>query len=216
MQLVLFNFQCPAVHASGSYTVTVPPKDEECFFVSYPKGSSSTLYGDYDLMDINDETGDVVSPKPLMVVVMDIETERILYRSRRYKKEGTIRVKLTDGQKVQLCIQNGIEDGGRTPSDDYSRTVGFTFMFEPANDVLEMHTMNSRLIKETRDVYRELRSLENHHEYMRSREGIHRQVIEKTFSTLLFWTLLEALTLVGVMVGQIMYIKRFLEMRRYI
>jgi hypothetical protein len=204
------------VHAA--YITAIPPKDEECFFIPAPPGGSgATLYGNFDLLD------DGIAPDPLSVVVIDAKEAQILYRSRRRSKEGIFKVELKPDQKVNLCLQNGIvtAGGGRKSvpertHDGLDRTVGFQFSVEPKNEAKELKSQNEKLIEASRDLTREIKNLYNHHEYMRTREAKHREVVEKTFSQLMYWIILEGVTVMLIAAGQIMYFRRFLERRRYI
>jgi len=202
----------------GAYITSIPPKDEECFFIPAPPGSQgATLFGNYDLLDDN------VSPEPLSVVVIDQKEEHVLYRSRRRSKEGIFKVTLKPDQQVNLCLQNGIITAGRgrkAPSerahDGLDRTVGFQFSVEPKDETKELKTQSQKIAQAAKDLTREIKNLYNHHEYMRTREAKHREVVEQTFSQLMYWVLLEGITVILIAGGQIMYFRRFLERRRYI
>jgi emp24/gp25L/p24 family/GOLD len=206
---------CLPAHAS--YVVVVPPKDEACFDIITPLGKAGTLYGNFDHLD------DELSSDPLSVVVLDDTEQHVLYRSRRRASEGNFKFKLKPDQKVNFCIQNGIATAGRgrksvTPDrrhDGKDRTVGFSYSFEVTNEALELKTQNAKLIQTAMDLTRELGNFYNHHEYMRTREAKHREVVEKTFSQLMMWVILEGVTVILIAGGQILYFRRFLERRRY-
>lgn len=80
--------------------------------------------------------------------------------------------------------------------DGLDRTVGFQFSVEPNNEAKELLSQNERIIQATQDLTREITNLKNHHEFMRTREAKHREVVEQTFSQLMFWMILEAFTVV--------------------
>jgi hypothetical protein len=50
---------------------------------------------------------------------------------------------------------------------------------------------------------------------MRSREINHRNMAEKTFTDTLTWTLVELTALCIIAVTQVLYIRRYLEKKRY-
>jgi hypothetical protein len=203
---------CPT---EASYVVSVPAKDEACFDLTSP-GQSGVLYGNFDHLD------DELSSDPVSVVVIDSQQQHVLYRSKRRSSEGEFKIDIKQDQKVTLCIQNGIVTAGRgrkTPSershDGQDRTIGFTFSVEPKNEVQELSTKNDKILQTASDLTRELRNLYNHHEYMRTREGKHRELVEMTFSQLMMWVILEGVTVIMIAGGQILYFRRFLERRRY-
>ena len=205
--------------AQAAYITSVAPKDEECFYIPAPLDNTrgGTLHGNFDLLD------DGVSPDPLSVVVLDIQDENVLFRSRRRAREGIFKINLKPEQWVNLCIQNGIVTAGRgrkTTSerkhDGLDRTVGFEYSVEPKDENQELITQSDRITKASRDLAREIRNLYNHHTYMRTREAKHREVVEQTFSQLMVWIILEVCAVILIAAGQIMYFRRFLERRRYI
>jgi hypothetical protein len=87
--------------------------------------------------------------------------------------------------------------------------------YKPRDLSLEVATQNSKLIKAATMLNREPGTLMSRHEYMRSREGRHRELVEQIFSQLLVWAFLESVADIAVAAGQIMYFRRFLETRRY-
>jgi hypothetical protein len=210
----LLSFTTHTVDAA--YVASVPAKDEECYYIRPPPGRPATLYGNYDHLD-DDLSSDTVS-----VVVVDYEEEHVLYRSRRRVSEGHFKVKLKADQKVALCLQNGLVTAGRgrtSPSDRLhdgkARTIGFSFHLDVKDEAQELKEQNSRLVDVASELTRQLGNLINHHEYMRTREAKHRELVEMTFSHLLVWVIVEALAVVVIAGGQIMYLRRFLEKRRY-
>lgn len=214
-------------YCNAAYIVNVPAKDEECFFVTSPK-LAGTFYGNYELID--DGSGDAADYSPSLprsadavsLAILDAKTSRILYRSRRGSNEGNFKIEATPGQKLSLCVQNGIFHAGRRKPgqtrehDGKERTVGLQFSFEEKNPHLELHSQNGKLVSASRNLIRELSRLRDHYGYMKAREAKHRETVEGTFSKLMNWTLLQGTVVVLVAVGQIMYFRRFLEQRRYI
>jgi emp24/gp25L/p24 family/GOLD len=202
----LLLFSTLLTYAQSAYTISIPAKDEECYFIATPAGSSrgAVLYGNFDLLDDN------VSPEPLSVVVLDYEEEHVLFRSRRRVKEGIFQVNLKPDQKVNLCLQNGIVTAGRgrkAPTerkhDGLARTVGFQFTVEPKNEAQEIMSQTDRIISSSRDLTREISNLKNHHEFMRTREAKHREVVEQTFSQLMMWLLWEVVAVVSIAGAQV-------------
>jgi len=211
---------CILIHfahiVDAAYVVSIPAKDEECFVIGSTGAAGAVLTGNYDHLD------DSLSSEPLSVVIIDAKEEHVLFRSRRRATEGSFRVNLKADQKVNLCLQNGLVTAGRgrtTPSarshDGKPRTIGFGYTVEAKDENQEVHTQNNRNLAAAADLSRSLSNLINHHQYMRNREGQHREIVEKTFAQLMWWVILEALFVVGIAGAQILYFRNFLEKRRY-
>mmetsp|Transcript_34675 Transcript_34675/g.81778 ORF Transcript_34675/g.81778 Transcript_34675/m.81778 type:complete len:237 (+) Transcript_34675:221-931(+) len=201
---------------NAAYIVSVPAKDEQCYIVASPGAAGGTLVGNFDHLDDN------LNSEPLSVVILDAKEDHVLFRSRRRASEGNFRVNLKPDQKVSICLQNGLVTAGRgrkVPSarshDMQTRAVGFEYSVEVKDENTEIHTQHDRNIKAAEELHRSLLNLINHHVYMRAREGVHREVVETTFGNLMWWVILEAVFVIGIAVGQIMYFRNFLERRRY-
>ena len=209
---VLFTQQLFAV--DGALVTSIDWQDEDCF-VTKAKGTS-TLYGNWELLT------DDVSPQFLSVIVMQTDNDRILYRSpRNTKTNGVFEVKLADGQRVATCIQNGLrpQRTNEPPipeAEAVQRRVGFSLDLQARSETLELLTQQEKLTGNAQILQRNLYSLVTHHEYMKSREAQHRELVELTFSQLLNWTLLEACMVMVLAISQVVYLQRFIEKRRYI
>jgi len=184
--------------------------------IDSPGQAGGTLYGNFDHLD------DELDAEPLSVVIIDQRQENVLFRSRRRAKEGVFRVNMKPDQKANLCLQNGLVTAGRgrkSPStrshDGKDRTVGFEYSVEVKDGNKELLSQNDKNLKAARDLTRQIRNLINHHSYMRMRESKHREVVERTFTQLMWWVLLEALIVILIAGAQIMYFRNFLERRRY-
>lgn len=210
--LLLLGSWLTVVHAS--YVVTIPAKDEQCYLIG---GASGTLSGNFDHLD------DDISSEPLTVVIVDDKEQHVLFRSRRRASEGMFRVNLKNDQKVNLCLQNGIVTAGRgkkSPTarahDGLERTVGFEYTFDVKDEKKEIHSQNEKNVNVATELTTQLNNLMTHHQYMKIREAKHREVVETTFSQLMWWVLLEGIFVVVIAAGQVMYFQRFLERRRYL
>lgn len=105
--------------------------------------------------------------------------------------------KAEPGQKVESVIASSgsasaAADGTKTNDD--SETGKLTSMI----DQLMLSTISAR-----HDV-----------RYLTARDRVHRKVNEKTNRTIVWWSGLEFILLLGVTVGQVLYLKRFFEIRR--
>lgn len=183
------------------------------------------LVGNYELLE-GDES---VSADPLLVYIIDEkQTEKLLYKSKPGEASGGFQVPIHPGGRgYWMCVQNSSHGPDAPPDldeeehpDFKTRFVGFSYRIvdivldKPAPLLIDEYSTIEWMQKSS-DVENELRAMMNHQEYMRVRESQHRHVVEQTFSSLLFWSLAEALTVIFGAVGQVMYFRRFLEKKRY-
>lgn len=61
-----------------------------------------------------------------------------------------------------------------------------------------------------------LTSVKHEQEYMNVRDKIHRAINENTNSRVVMWSKFEAFVLVVMTIGQVYYLKRFFEVRRFV
>lgn len=61
-----------------------------------------------------------------------------------------------------------------------------------------------------------LRGIKQEQEYMSVRDRIHRNINESTNSRVVTWAFFEAMVLIIMVIGQVMYLKRFFEVRRVV
>jgi len=203
--------------ADAAYVVSIPSYDEECYIIGSPGAAGGTLHGNFDFL--NDE----LSAEPVSVVIIDTKEEHVLYRSKRRATEGIFRITLKPDQKVNLCLQNGIVTAGRGRKSKSARThdgkdriIGFDYSVERKDENKEIHTQNDKNQDIASDILRGLGNLINHHQYMRHREFKHRALVETTFSRLMWWVVLEGITVAAIAGLQILYLRNFLERRRYL
>lgn len=247
----LFFTTCCCVHflllvrtVYGSFSITVPPREEECFVIRAPGKEISTISGNYDMLD------DGLSPNPLSVVLYDMSTPRLprpVWKSIRGRSEGIFTYKRARGRH-QLCIRNGLD---KLPSDNQDRNVGFNIRVTPntipvpdgggmikettgatlgpnatkeekekheraQEEAKRAHEKTTRVLSLSRELIRKLYDMTDHQAYLRNREGQHRELTEQTFSRIVRWTVLEAVVLVLVAVGQVWYLRKFFETKRYL
>ena len=206
----------PHFGADAAYVVTIPAHDEECFLLASPGVAGGTLYGNFDHLS------DKLSNEPVSVVILDADKETVLFRSRRRAAEGIFRITLKPEQRVNLCLQNGLITAGRgkrskstRKHDGEPRVIGFEYSVEVIDENKQVHTQNEKNERAAKELHRGLLNLINHHQYMRIREGAHREVVESTFSSLMWWVVLEGIVVIAIAAIQILYFKNFLERRRY-
>jgi hypothetical protein len=75
------------------------------------------------------------------------------------------------------------------------------------NEVKKLMDMTNQLMLSTISARHDVR-------YLAARDRVHRKLSEKTNKTIMYWSGLEFLLLMAVTVGQVLYVKRFFEIRR--
>lgn len=173
--------------------------------------------GNYDQLD------DELTADPLRVTLFDAE-EKKLWTSPLGAPEGTFSVASTGGRNM-LCITNGIEPGldDDAGNEQADRTVGFAVRVRPAavraqDDSVEGPDTRvmTNLIEMSEDLLDDFQDLNDHQAYLKVRESEHRDLTEATYSRIVRWTVLEALVLMAIAGGQVMYLKKFFEQKRYL
>ena len=205
-----------------SLTFRIDPYLDECFLRHTPKTTEARLFisGNYEM---GDETN--LSAEPILVYVMDGTTDEILFQSRPGMQRGNFRAAVHPSQKYWLCVQNSAhgpnsEEDGEHP-DHQPRTVGFRYRLEMVSDAsvgdpLDPHAQKlSTWLVHAGGVNRELQVLMDHFAFSKRREADQREMVESTFSEIMTWTVVEALAVCGVALGQVFYFRMFLEMKRY-
>jgi emp24/gp25L/p24 family/GOLD len=213
------------------WIVTMDPYEDACFLYRGPSTAKSSfgkvLAGDYELFG-DTRTGDKVSAQPLLVYIMEnSKQEGIVWRSQPGASHGTFRIPMSQNIGYWFCVQNSdhgpdnMEPEGEHP-DHIARTVGFEVRVESmvpsVKPVPALFTTDHSDEWQARsdEVQEELRAMMHHRDYMRIREADHRALVEKTFASTLTWTLMEAVVVVVMAIGQIFYFRRFLERKTYL
>ncbi len=117
----------------------------------------------------------------------------------------------------QLCIENKHPESKLGAFEKI--TVGFSVRVKTADhlhgDTTGPETQSASRISDLADDFIVgLEELRDHFEMMTERERKHRDVTEKTFRNVWLWTMIEKIVLVLVSVGQVMYIKYYMNLKR--
>ena len=170
--------------------------------------------GNYDQLD------DELPADPLRVTLFDADEKKI-WSSPLGAPEGTFSVTTTGGRNM-LCITNGIDYDDDTGNED-DRTVGFAVRVRPATVRAQEENVEgpdtrvmTNLIEMSEDLLDDFQDLNDHQAYLKVREAEHRDLTEATYSRIVRWTVLEALVLMAIAGGQVMYLKKFFEQKRYL
>ena len=170
--------------------------------------------GNFDCLD------DEISAAPIGVVLYDSKMTPV-WRSQPGTSEGTFSIQGTG--KHELCIQNGNagNDDFYAEKDGVHREVGFAIRVVPPQRGLDGEAgpddrLTSHLIELSDKLMEGLRTMSDHQEYMRGREYRHKTLTEMTVNRIMQWTVLEAIVLILISCGQVLYLRKFFEQRRYL
>ena len=205
--------------AQAVFVLKVDSRDEQCIVIRSPPHQSK-LYGDWESLD-------GLSGRPIRVEVLkDTENFEVLHKSPTGRKYGVFEVDLSPKEKVYVCVSNALvqreKDEGRdqprrgvTRADGKARIVGLSISVEERTVNHQLRESYSGILDQARKLNREFTRLEHHQEYMRTREAKHRDVVEQTFSKLLGYVLTQCSGVIVLAVAQILYLRRYLEKKRY-
>lgn len=170
--------------------------------------------GNYECLD------DELPPEPMGAILYDQHMTPV-WRSEKGAYEGHF-VVYGEG-KFELCFQNG-----RMGSDDYfgeedgrEREVGFAMRVIPPSRGTEDGAgpdtrLTANLMGMSNKLMEGLLTMSDHQEYMKEREMRHTILADTTYDRLVQWTILEAIVLALISLGQVLYLKKFFEQRRYL
>eukprot|EP00527_Entomoneis_sp_CCMP2396_P001641 CAMPEP_0198147626 /NCGR_PEP_ID=MMETSP1443-20131203/36908_1 /TAXON_ID=186043 /ORGANISM="Entomoneis sp., Strain CCMP2396" /LENGTH=274 /DNA_ID=CAMNT_0043812035 /DNA_START=246 /DNA_END=1070 /DNA_ORIENTATION=+ len=242
--LILSLWLCEYGSHAFSAVVTVKPYNDECFMFRTPvewkkdiKKNPRYVWGNFELISSSEDKA------PVHVYLATYDLESMLYRSRRGQTNGHFDVSLDAGKKFWFCIVNNLSvkknDDDEPDEEEIAAKVpakvGFSFDFvthdefdysegDPLSDLApddETTKAHDQAKKRSADwmklgssLQRKLSGMKKHFDYLRVREADHRDLTERTFSSILGWTAAEACTVTLVAIGQIMYLRRFIERSR--
>lgn len=181
-----------------AYITTLDAHTEECFF---EKAIANTKLGftfeviEGGFLDID-------------VTIYDSDGAVIHHDSKTSSNQYTIEA--TKDGPIKYCFSNKMSTV--TP-----KVVMFNI--ETARQVqskLSGVNNQGKLDEMVKDLSNSMTSVTHELEYLAVRDRIHRQINESTNSRVVVWAWVELLILICVSLGQVVYLKRFLEVRRVI
>jgi len=190
------------------YSTDVGAGKKECFVVRTTR--ETTVTGNFEVLD--DET-------ELIAVTVIGPGDKVHYETRfsgkgaveRRHSEGTFDFDADADGDYTMCIHNGTPE----KNDGQERTVGFNFREMDLTDEEDMGGEEyTGLENEMYDLQRGLDFLTDHQSYMNQREDLHKEELESISRSVLIWTVLEAVILVGLAAWQISYVRGFFETKR--
>jgi len=224
-------------------SVTLAPGEEFCLAFRTPKTGATHISGSFDVMN-DDLTADPVTAvlfdyETEKVIWHSVYGEgQGSFSTTNAGKfhycfgNGAGGYKLNEEEKSSMHLHgHPVQDDAfdYTNSDGELRTIGFTLRLRPVEGTeaarLQKEKSKSdnaadeqqnKLIDMTMALRDEMELLLDHQEYIKKRESDHRHIVEQTFSMVRKWTILEAIVLVTVAFGQVTYLKRFFETKRFL
>jgi len=142
--------------------------------------------------------------------------QEVMYYETEGEEEGNFEFDAAMSGDQSICLTN-------SHSSD-TRPIGFAFREEAQElltgaDLAGMAATEENvgeMVTVANDLTQGLDMLRDHQEYMRMREEQHRATVAKTNSKVLWWTCGEAFILVAMACWQILYIRTFFEVKRYV
>jgi len=226
---------CYVLPCSAVLSVTLGKGEEKCFIFRTPGDDPSHITGSYEVLE------DELSMSPITSTLFD-DMYEVLWHSEQSASDGSF---ITRGSgRFHLCFGNG-SGGYKTNEDrekermkveghhidddnfDYKnydgkpRHIAFNIrvrqeMKASDNSGSSANGSSNRVLGMAARLKDKLDLLMDHQEYIKSREEQHRDIMEKTYSLLMKWTILEAVVLVCVATSQVIYFRKFFETKRYL
>jgi len=199
----------------ASYAISIDPGSEECYVFFTPKdvGSTSTISGSFEVLH------DDVDSYELAVKIANLDTGESIHEVPIGTQEGDFKLEqLKASSKFSICFQNHAQ-----PDDDENEfDVGFNVRFHKPARTLDDEESGpdgeraNQLAEKAWDIHQDWEILQDHFEFLRNREGIHYGMNNEIMKRLAHWAYIEALLVIIMALGQVMYWKKFFEKRRYL
>lgn len=171
------------------------------------------LSGNFDVID-DDVDADAFSMR-----VVDYETDETVFQPPPEAREGIFKLEdVKPSHHYEVCFQNhNTED-----DDDSSFNVGFAVRLTDAPRSLDAEEIGPdaqralKLVQSSSAILEDWESLTDHFDFLRNREGIHQEMNDAILNRIQRWTIIEALLVMGMATGQVLYWRRFFEKKRYL
>lgn len=198
LSTLLLLFLISTIERTEAYITTLDAHSEECFF---EKAIASTKLG---------FTFEVIEGGFLDIDVSIFDPDGNMIHQEPKASSGKYTIEANKDGAYKYCFSNKMSTV--TPkvvmfSIETARQV--QHKLSGAQDQEKMNDM-------IKDLTNSMSSAKHELEYLLVRDRIHRQINESTNSRVIVWTWVEFLILLGVSLGQVIYLKRFFEVRRVI
>ena len=174
--------------------------------------------GNFDLID------DAASANPVAARIEN--DEKVLWSSQPGDREGVFELHLmedlssTSGERLhRFCLENG----KHFPQEDsLDRTIGWAIRVRPVPRALDEDHAGPdseralQLAEWASELQEEWMILLDHYNFLKTREGLYGELSDHLLGRVMRWTLFEAVVLVIIATGQVLYFRKFMERRRYL
>lgn len=166
--------------------------------------------GNFDMLDDN------MSPRPIGARLEN--DEKILWSSKPGDPEGTFEIEVEEGGLHRFCLENG----KHLTSDGLDRTVGWAIRVRHMPRALDDQEAGPdglralHLAEWASELQEEWETLLDHYSFLKTREAVHTALTDSIMGRVVRWTIFEAATLALIATGQILYLRKFMETRRYL
>jgi emp24/gp25L/p24 family/GOLD len=142
----------------------------------------------------------------------------VLWSSTPGDPEGTFELEVHDGGLHRFCLENGKHEMG----DGLDRTIGWAVRVRPLARSLgegeegpdALRALN--LADWASELQDQWQTLLDHYSFMKAREVMHTELTDSILGRVVRWTIFEAVTLILIATGQILYLRKFMETKRYL
>lgn len=162
---------------------------------------------------------DDVDTYELGVSVINLDTGERMHEVPTGTQEGDFKLEhIKASSRFSVCFQNNAS----TEDEENEFDVGFNIRFHNPVRTLDEGVSGpdaeraSQLVEKAWEIDQDWEILVDHFEFLRNREGIHYEMNNQIMTRLKHWTYFEALLVVVMAMGQVMYWKKFFEKRRYL
>ncbi len=194
------------------------------------KSCNNHASGSFDLLDTK------LSPEPARVRLYD-SNEHFYWSSPFGSTSGSFSQRVSGINYI--CLENGLtyesdRKWGNNPLPQHEkvdRTIGFSIRIKKAgavdgkakpatesgvdkSDKNDIDGTATRLVELTDRLNENFQVLADHMSFMKTREAVHRELHEETFTKVVWWNILEICTVVLVTFGQILNVWYILSNKR--
>ena len=194
--------------------MSVPPATEECLRFMTDHEVHTAIFGDFELLEDED---DEETFRNIRVRILETTRERaeVKWESDVGASEGRFRFEGTGS--YHFCITNGLENEEDEIDIAFNIRLRSLRRTESPNEYPGPDDQTTAdIMKALFEVENNLHTLLDHQGYMREREVVHRDTAEATFARVVNWTIIKVFVVLGVAFGQIWYLKKFFEKKRYL
>lgn len=145
--------------------------------------------------------------------------EKVLWTSEPGDREGTFALQVDVESGVhRFCLENGKHQN----ADELDRNIGWSIRVRPVPRALDENEAGPdemralQLAEWASEFQEEWDTLADHYSFLKTREALHTELSESIMGRVMRWTLFEAATLMLIATGQILYLRKFMETRRYL